>query len=648
MAYFYEIAPTKIVRLGSDSFTYYSDVPLDIGSVVKIPVGKSIVIGVVIKTSKQPAYATKPVGEIIYTEPLPGPLLETLLWISSYYATPLALVLQTALPSGISKKRTAARKQSIKRPTRNRTHFLFNKDQIEALKSLETATPGTVLVHGITGSGKTALYIEYAKRIIASGRSVILIVPEIALTSQLVAEFSADFPELILTHSHQTEASRHRAWEKVLKSTEPNLIIGPRSALFMPVAKLGAIIIDEAHEPSLKQDKSPKYSSLRVASVLAKNHDGITVQGTATPLISEYYLAQSHHRPILSLPEKAMASAVAPTVTVVDMTKRASFTRHQFLSNILLQKIEASTVNHEQALIFHNRRGSASTTLCKQCGWSAICPNCFVPYTLHADKHKLLCHICGSTAPVPTSCPVCSSTDIVHKGIGTKLIESEIHKLFPNLSVARFDADSKSTETLANRYQELYDGDIDIIIGTQIVAKGLDLPKLRTVGIIQADAGLALPDYTSSERTFQLLAQVIGRVGRTSAESEVVVQTYKPSDSAVMHGIAQNYTEFYDEAIKLRKISNFPPFAYLLKLTCSYKTEATAIRNSKALHSQLRSKYHGLSILGPTPAFHERLRDSYRWQIVVKSKERAILLEIISQDLPKVGWQFDLDPYNLL
>lgn len=643
---YYEVAPTKIVRKTSDTFTYSSQSELAVGQVVLIPVGKQTLTGVVMRATTKPSYATKPIDSVLAIEPLPEALIATASWMSGYYLTPLATVLQTVLPRGITKKRRAstARPPEVKR---DRTNIVFTKEQSQALDTLATIDPGTVILHGVTGSGKTAVYIEHARRTLATGKSVIVLVPEIALTSQLFAEFQNHFPDIILTHSKQTEAERHLAWQSALTSTSPRIVIGPRSALFLPLKSIGAIIIDEAHEPSFKQEQSPKYSALRVASVLAKHHEALVVQGSATPLISEYYLAEKTSRPILTLSQKARRDAADSTVSVVDMTKKAAFSRHRFFSDRLLDQIAKDLESNHQSLVFHNRRGSASTTLCKECGWSAICPRCLVPFTLHADIHQLRCHICDLRDKVPTSCPVCHSTDIVHKGIGTKLIEAELRKLFPKASIARFDGDANNDDTVEKRYQDLYDGAIDIIIGTQVIAKGLDLPHLRTVGVIQADAGLALPDFAASERTFQLLAQVVGRVGRSHHPTEVIVQSYQPTSGAVSYGIRQDFARFYDEAIAERKQSNFPPFTYLLKLTCVYKTEATVVRHAKAMAETLRTKHPDVTIFGPTPAFYERQHDTYRWQIIVKSTSRSKLTEII-HELPDKGWQFDIDPASLL
>lgn len=644
--HYYEVAPTRIIRANSAVFTYASTQPLPIGQLVVIEVGKASLPGIVTREVDRPSYDTKQITELIQEPPLPEPLLKLASWMSTYYATHFAAVLQTILPRGLQKTRRTAQ-SSPREKLRERTKNVLNDDQQKAVATIADMTPGSALLHGITGSGKTAVYITAAQQTIESGKSVIILVPEIALTSQLVDEFSQHFDDIILVHSRQTEAQRHKAWQNALGSTMPRLVIGPRSALFTPLAAVGLIVIDEAHEPSFKQEQSPRYSALRAASVLASYHKAKVVLGTATPGIADYYLYQQSDRPVIEMVRRARHDTTAPVITLVDMTKRTHFKRHRFLSDTLLAQIEKTFSESNQALVFHNRRGSASTTLCENCGWSAICPRCFVPYTLHADKHTLQCHICGTTERVPTSCPECSSAEIIHKGIGTKLIESELRKLFPNKVIARFDGDNESGESVEERYKELYEGTIDLIIGTQVIAKGLDLPKLRSVGVIQADAGLSLPDYGSSERTFQLLAQVVGRVGRSHHPTSVIVQSYQPDHPAVMNGLTQNYAEFYRTALLERQRGGFPPFSYLLKLTCVYKTEAAAIKNAQKLAAELRGTFRDIQILGPTPAFYERQHDTYRWQLVLKSPKRARLLDALDH-LPPAHWQFELDPISLL
>lgn len=643
---YYEVAPLSIIRAESASFTYASEQPLAIGQFVTISIGKRQLTGLVITTVDKPRYETKLVSALLDIAPLPEQLVATALWMSEYYATHLATVLQTILPRGITKQRRAQHK-STPVNKRDRTTIVFTKSQDDAIRQISEMTPGTALLHGITGSGKTAVYIELAHHTLMTKRSAIILVPEIALTSQLVADVAHHFAHVFVTHSKQTEAERHSIWIAIATCDQPCVVVGPRSALFMPIKQLGLIVIDEAHEPSFKQEQAPRYSALRVASILAHHHQAKVIQGSATPLISEYYLAGFSKRPIITMNEKARTDTTAPVVTLVDMTKRSHFTRHRLFSTELLEEIEQAIAAGHQALIFHNRRGSASTTLCESCGWSAMCPRCFIPFTLHADRHQLECHVCGLKERVPTSCPVCQSTEIIHKGIGTKLIEAELLKLFPKTVIARFDGDSSSSETVEQRYQDLYDGKIQLIIGTQVIAKGLDLPLLRVVGVVQADAGLALPDFAASERTFQLLSQVIGRVGRSAHPTAVIVQSYQPTAPAVTYGLGQDYSGFYHHALELRQRGNFPPFSYLLKLTCVYKTEAAAVRNATKLAALLKQHAPTVQVLGPTPAFYERQHGTYRWQLVVKSARRSQLLDLLTI-IPSTHWQADLDPISLL
>lgn len=645
--HYYAIAPTKIIRQDTSAFTYATSDALTPGALVVVPVGKTELIGVVMTEVVKPDFDVKPIARILDEPPLPLPLVQTALWMSRYYTTHLGTVWQTVLPTGLAKKRRASRPAA---PTNapNRTKKVFTDQQRRAIAAIADMAAGTMLLHGVTGSGKTLVYIEAARQAIADDRSVIVLVPEIALTAQLVAEFAAAFPRVIVSHSRQTEAQRHLAWQEAIRADEPIVVIGPRSALFAPVHDVGLIVIDECHEPSFKQEQAPRYSALRAAAILAQQHNAKLVLGSATPSVSDYFLAKRANRPIVRLTAPASPAAAPPTITVVDMTKRQHFTRHFFLSNELLAAMENTLDASQQVLLFHNRRGSAAVTLCQQCGWSAGCPRCFVPLTLHADRHQLICHICGQHSPVLTSCPACHHADIIHKGIGTKRIEEEVVKLFPNKKVVRFDKDAPDQQTVDALYNELKAGNIDIIIGTQVIAKGLDLPQLRTVGIVQADTGLSLPDFTAPERTFQLLAQAIGRVGRSHHRTDVVVQTFQPDHPAIADGIQQNYDDFYRRTIAQRRHTNFPPFTHLLKLVCSYKTEAAAIKHAKALAATLRSVATPHSeILGPTPAFYERVRDTYRWQIIVKSPHRHELATL-TMHVPSGHWQYELDPVNLL
>lgn len=647
---YFEVAPLKIVRANSGVFTYHavSESGVAVGVIVTIPVGKKELQGLVVKKVAKPEYETKEITSVVVATPLPASLIETALWLSNYYTTHLATVLQTVLPRGLDKKRRTGKDALEISSIRERTKKVLNLEQSEAVASILEGSESTTLLQGITGSGKTEVYKALAQDAVTHGRSAIILVPEISLTSQLVDEFSHSFPNTLITHSQMTEAQRHVAWQKALTAKEPLVAIGPRSALFMPVPDLGLVVIDEAHEPSYKQESAPRYSALRAATMLGRFAKARVIFGSATPLIADRYVAEQHKTPIIKLSKKARNNTQPTAVTVVNMTKRDNFKQHTFLSDALLKEIAHNIKHSQQSLIFHNRRGSASTTLCENCGWTAECGRCFIPYVLHADTHTLQCHVCGSKERIPTSCPVCNDASIIHKGVGTKRIEAELARLFPKAVIARFDSDNTKDQTVASRYEELYKGDIDIIIGTQVVAKGLDLPKLRTVGIIQADSGLILPDFAANERAFQLLAQVIGRVGRDERATNVIVQSYRPDHPVIKFGTAQDYDGFYEYALAERKRGNFPPFRYILQLTNVYKTESAAIRNAQMLARELRSKLpKAVEILGPTPAFYERQHDTYRWQLILKSAQRTELTAALTH-IPPTHWQSELDPHSLL
>ncbi len=644
---YYEVVPLRIVHGSQGTLTYESTEHYEIGCVVRVPVGtRQSVVGIIIAIVDKPTFVTKPIIDAIETVPLPTALVGLAGWIASYYATHPVHVWQTMLPRGLDKTRRQTAHVTT-HPSRKRTNIVLNQDQQHAITSIMESPPATHLVHGVTGSGKTQLYIELARQTVATGQSVIILVPEIALTSQLIAEFTPHF-DVTVTHSTMTESARHTIWKKALHATTPQVVIGPRSALFTPVPRLGLVVIDECHEAAFKQEQAPRYSALRAAAKLTQLASARLVLGSATPSITDYYMAARASQPIITLPTPARRDTVAPTVALVDMTKKPNFAVHSFFSNDMLAAIKTTLEHKHQCLIFHNRRGTAPTTLCENCGWSALCTRCFVPLTLHADAFTLRCHICNATERVPTSCPSCRGAHVIHKGIGTKLIHQELAKLFPHARIARFDGDNASEDTLDKQYQALYDGDIDIIIGTQVVAKGLDLPHLRMVGVVQADAGLAMPDYLSSERTFQLLTQVCGRVGRNEHASTVVVQSYQPHHPAVQCGITSDYASFYELSLAERQRAHFPPFTHLLKLICIYKTESAAVAHARRLaHDLTRVVPTRVELLGPTPAFYERVRDTYRWQIIVKSPVRADLVALL-QHLPTTHWQYELDPGSLL
>ena len=643
---YYLIAPAKTFHSSDNLLTYSSETPLKIGQIVEIPLGRQSTIGIVVKNTTQPDFDTKSITKIIYEQPLPKKLVDALFWLSSYYRCPLSTVIQAALPRGITKNR---RSKLLEAPNITPIDNPLNSAQRAAIRAIEENPANTILLHGITGSGKTNIYIELCARTLAKNQSVILLVPEIALTSQLVRNFQQHFKNITLLHSNLTESLRHQLWEKILTDNQPQVIIGPRSALFAPVQDLGLIIIDEAHEPAYHQEQNPKYSASLLAGKLAK-----TVLGTATPLISDYYLCKSHNA-IVEVNQLAIESDKHTSISVIDLKDHSDFTKSRILSNQLIESIKASLANHTQSMLFHNRRGTAPMTICDKCGWQALCPNCFLPLVLHADAFQRRCHTCARNFPVPTACPECKNASIHHKGFGTKLIEDELHRLFPSAKIARFDMDTDDDLKLTKIYDEVYRGDYDIIVGTQMIAKGFDFPRLTTLGIVQADAGLSLPDFSSEERTFQLITQVIGRAKRGHQNSNIFIQSFQPDHPIISLASQSDYASFYNYLVQKRQQSKLPPYSFLLKLSVTYKTEAATVKNIRTLYKkviqttkQLQIPENRIVVSPPMPAFHERTSTGYTWQLVIKAKSRQNLLDIFDH-LPKNNdLHYDFDPISLL
>ena len=691
---FYEVIPEG----KTEGLTYDFDASLVPGQIVLVPVGRREVPGVVVKKVAQPDFQTKSILKVLYTKPLPQHLLNVVEFLHRYYLAPSGEGVSLILPRGVAKQRRKRKTEqmfgtdsfqlatglgnifrsgprpAVRKPraagAKSRAAALrnapspeydchpsqlnlnhlpdvpLNDAQKNALQGLLRAPGATKLLFGVTGSGKTNVYLEMAARALSGQKSVIVLVPEITLTGQLVQVFGESFPgRVVVIHSRQTEAERHLIFEKILNSAESLIVIGPRSALFVPLSELGLIIIDEEHETSYFQENPPRYSAVRVASLMAKEVGCPLVLGSATPTVEDFYLA-SRQGAVVKLTEKAKKSAVRPEVRVIDLKNRDNFRKNKYFSDSLLEVISENLKHRRQTLIFHNRRGSSPLTICESCGEEILCPNCFLPLTLHADSYVLHCHTCGFSEKVPSVCPKCGAPGLIHKGFGTKLLESELCKLFPGAKVRRFDADNKKGEGLDEVYSEVRDGKVDILVGTQTLAKGLDLPKLSTVGVVQADAGLSLPDYLAEERTFQLLTQVIGRVGRGHiSEALVLIQTFRPEHPVVKFAVDEDYLGFYEYLIRRRRKSGFPPFKFVMKLTITMKTERIVVRKVRELVERL-SQDARLIVSPPQPAFHERTSRGYTWQIVVRARSRKALVEAC-EGLDK-NFKVILDPPGLL
>jgi primosomal protein N' (replication factor Y) len=448
-------------------------------------------------------------------------------------------------------------------------------------------------------------------------------------------------------HSGLTEAQRERTWQYLLEQPEPMVVIGARSALFSPVRTLGLIVIDESHETAYKQDQAPYYHAANVAAKLAELHKATLVLGSATPLVTDYAIATAKQRPIVRMTHTAaQTDDTQKTVKVVDLRERSNFTKSPYLSSELVGAIRTTLQKGEQALLFLNRRGTARVVMCQDCGWQALCPHCDLPLVYHGDEHLMRCHSCEFKAPAPTSCPSCRGTAVIFKSIGTKAVTDEAQRLFPEARVQRFDTDNKKSERIEQHYDAVRAGSVDILIGTQTLAKGLDLPKLSLVGVIIADTSLYFPDFSAQERTYQLLGQVLGRIGRGHRASTAVIQTYAPDSALLQSVITKDWDTFYSRELTERRQFLFPPYVYLLKLACARASSKAAQTAAETFIRTIQQEVRGIAVEGPTPSFHEKVQNKYVWQVIVKAKRRSQLLEVIGR-LPS-GWSYDIDPMNLL
>lgn len=643
--YFYEVLVSSPRYHGSSPLTYSSEQVLSDGLVVSVPFGTQEVLGIVRSKVKQPDFDSKPVLAIVDAKPLPAALLQLHEWLTEYYPGPLGMTTQLFLPNSLSK---TGRKQAAqaKTPLVPATQPHLTPEQTLAVNTVQLGS-GSFLLHGATGSGKTRVYIELASQAIATGESVLLLTPEIGLTPQLTASLEAAFPDQVVTiHSTQTPVQRRNHWRTIHHSEAPLVVIGPRSALFAPLHNIGSVILDEAHDGAYKQEQMPYYQATRVAAKLSELAGAKLILGSATPQVHDYYAFSAKKLPIIDMKQQANQQETAVTTTVVDLTARENFTRSAWLSDELVQSVEVALNSKTQSLLFLNRRGTARLVLCQNCGWQATCPRCDLPLTYHGDHHHLRCHTCGFTTRTPSACPECAATDIQFKSIGTKTIVSEVTRLFPKANIQRFDSDTKKSDNLESQYQSIQDGSVDILVGTQMLSKGLDLPRLSVVGVIAADTSLYFPDYTAEERTFQMLRQVIGRVGRGHREGRVVIQSYHPNSTTIQAAVNKDYASFYAAQLAERELYKFPPFYFVLKISVERATQPAAAKATQELATTLLSAGLAIEVTGPAPAFVEKSYNKYRWQLIIKAKQRTQLIEVV-KILPK-NCHYDIDPTNLL
>ena len=545
----------------------------------------------------------------------------------------------------------------------DRPHLL-NEEQTGALKLIQTAIANPqshppILLHGVTGSGKTEIYLQAIRATLDLGKTAIVLVPEISLTPQTVERFKNRFAAqhdiVAVLHSHLSEGERHDEWHK-LHSGRARIVIGARSAIFAPLDDLGLIVVDEEHETSYKQEEAPRYHARDVAVVRAKLETCAIVLGSATPSLESYHNTQGGKYALSTLTQRVDRCQM-PLIRIVDLRQeRRKQKSAAILSEQLRSAIEARLTTKEQTILFLNRRGFSTSLLCSNCGKARDCPNCSVALTFHRTNARLSCHLCGHSAAVPKRCPECGENTLIYVGFGTEKVEEAVSALFPRAVVRRMDADSM---TRKDAYRETLHafrtGKIDILVGTQMIAKGLHFPNVTLVGIINADLALHLPDFRAGERTFQLLTQVAGRAGRGESPGEVYVQTYTPFSPSIQFARHHDYAGYYEQELEFREQCNFPPLTHAVLITLRSEHDTHASFSAETLARRLRENLpNEYSISNPAPAPLEKLQGQHRFHILLRGEAILRLSRLIRQTLDKLPFPedvtaaVDVDPYQLL
>jgi len=529
---------------------------------------------------------------------------------------------------------------------------------LEAIShSIETQSASTFLLQGVTGSGKTEVYLQAIQKVLNNGKEAIMLVPEISLTPQMTERFRSRFGEMVaVMHSGLSVGEKYDEWRKIQQG-KVRVVVGARSAIFAPFTNLGLIILDEEHESTYKQEDSPRYHARDVAIWRSQYYQCPVILGSATPALESYARAKKGVYTLLTLKQRAMHQAM-PTVYVADMREELQKGNRSMFSELLIEGIRSRLERQEQMVLFLNRRGYSSFVLCRDCGTVVQCPNCDISLTYHRTTEKLKCHYCGYEEHVPQICPQCQSEHIRYFGTGTQKVEEEIFKLFPEARVLRMDVDTTKHKGAHEEILQAFgEGQADILLGTQMIAKGLDFPNITLVGVLSADTSLHLPDYRAAERTFQLLTQVSGRAGRHDKPGEVVIQTYTPEHYAIELAKVQDYEPFYEREMFLRRRSGYPPYYFVALIQVSHEDVMMAAEYAGRAADWLRGNLsQQVSIIGPTVASISRLQNRYRYQCLIKYKIEPNLIPVLQRLLAmyRAEWikqgilmTVDLDPSTI-
>jgi len=522
---------------------------------------------------------------------------------------------------------------------------ILNEDQQRSVDFIMNSKHKKFLMHGVTGSGKTEIYMNLVSYMLKENKQSIILIPEISLTPQMVERFKGRFGrDIAVFHSRLSDGERFDEWMRV-KLGNVKIAIGARSAIFLPFENLGLIVIDEEHEASYKSDSDPKFDAREIAYMKCKLEDCLLILGSATPSIESYYRATINELQLITINERADGAAM-PKVEIVDMREELMNNNRSIFSKSLHEGIIESLRRNEQVILFLNRRGFSTFVSCRKCGYVFKCKKCDISLTYHNTSEYLTCHYCGEKEKISKVCPSCGSSYVKYFGVGTEKIEQEINRIFPSAKTLRMDFD---TTRKKNSYEYIYNTfknkQADILIGTQMVAKGLDFENVTLVGVIAADLSLNLPDFRAFERTFQLLTQVSGRAGRGSKEGKVVIQTYSADNLTIQYAANNDYDSFYKNEIMMRKAMDYPPFTSILVITMSSEDESLLIKSIQNVGENLKYNIQNngkITLLGPCPCGISKIKNFYRWQIIIKGN----IEEIIAEEIKNLVYELVKKIYN--
>jgi primosomal protein N' (replication factor Y) len=635
---------------------------------VVVPFGKRSLSGYILGLGSVSHHgAPKPIEALADEPPLLLPTqVDLARWMAHHYHAPLTDAVRAMIPPGVrslrmnSKRPRGPRVQSrirgLAATARPSTTLEMSSAQAAAIDAIAEALQqrrGRLLLHGVTGSGKTEVYLEAIDRCLRIGLGVIVLIPEISLTPQVTSRFAERFAGTIATmHSRITESERAEEWRRI-RAGDARVAVGPRAAIFAPVTDLGLIIVDEEHSPTYKQQRVPRYHAVDVAHKLADLSSAVTLLGSATPTVTSYYFhgrAENGYAAagILELPRRYSGEPL-PAMEVADMRRDEGWSLSRPLGERLLELCAEELEREGQVILYLNRRGLAWYARCRRCGESIGCPNCTVSLVYHGSTRRLSCHYCGHSEALPQKCPACGARELRPVGFGTERIEAEVRRCFPQARVARLDRDTvKTRDSYFALWEDFAAGRADVMVGTALVSRGWDLPRVGLVGVIDADQSLHYPDYRAAEDTFATLVQVGGRARRSGAR--VLVQTMNPHHYAIRFGLAHDYHGFFAEEVRVREALNFPPFTRLVEVMASHKTDERARQLAEGYVDTLRERLEsnhvpvgpgGVTVLGPGPAFIHRLRGEYRWSLTIKARDLDPLLPLLPDAR---GFTIDVDP----